>query len=280
MGTTAWAIGSHPTVGAVQIRIDVDGGGSEILDVVTEESPLYLYDGGSGSFDAMFLLQEAIREYTGADAAGTVVRLTRDRKVQIIFQNEAQDVQQSTEILAWLGTGADAFTEMLGFTGTEVATHGDGIFTAPETSPYLWSPNAIETSTMARRGEIGAPYFDTAVGMSATRQVVATTNNSGSANHFLWHNVINARYWSASAEWGEYYIWWHYVQRQFRKFKLWIADELDASTDAATITEEKGPYVYRWNGDDPLSFPFHREIEFLETLHMVELPVIEVDEYE
>lgn len=277
MGTTSWAIGSHPAIGATTITIDA-GSGNEELDVITEEQGVYLYDGGS-AYDALTLLQTAIRSNPSDDLDNTVVYLTRDRKVRIEFISSAPD-PVFVDIISWGGAGATAFQTLLGFTGTEITT-GITEFTAPETSPYLWSPNARETSTMARRGELGAPYKDTAVGMSGTRVVVATTNNTGYANNYIWRNVENPRYWSATPDWGEYYVWWDYVQSTFRRFKLYSdVNELDASTEAATLATGLGPYIYRWGGDTPLSFPFHREIEYQEFLHAVEIPVVVTDEYE
>lgn len=277
MGVTSWAIGSNPAIGAVTLTLD-GGSGAEALTVVMSTSPFYLYDGGSGSFDAMLALQTAIRGASTDDLSGTDVFLTRDRKVRINFEDGAQ-AAVSVDLQSWSGAGSSDFQELLGFTGSELAGGGVTTFTSPETSPFLWSANKIESSTMARRGKIGAPYHDTAVGMSGTRQVVATTNNRGSENNFVWRNVINDRYWSADEDWGEYFVWWDRVQRRFRKFKIWRTNELDSSGDAATITDDLGPYVYRWDGAAPLDFPFDREIEFLEFLHTVEIPVVEVDEY-
>lgn len=277
MGATSWLIGSHPAIGAVTITLD-GGSGNEEIDVITEEQGVYLYDGAS-AFDACKLLQDAIRSNSTDNLSNSTVFLTRDRKVRIEFIDSNPD-PTNVDIVSWGGAGADAFQELLGFTGTELTAGSVSAFTAPQTSPYLWSPNARETSTMARRGELGAPYFDTAVGMSGTRVVVATTNNSGHANNYLWRNVINSRYWSATPAWGEYYEWWDYVQRTFRRFKLYSdVNELDASTTAATLGTGLGPYIYR-PGEGMISFPFHRELEYFETLHAVEIPVVVTDEYE
>lgn len=277
MGQTSWQIGSNPSIGAVSITVNA-GSGNEELDILTETAPLYLYDDGS-EFDAMFLLQEALRTNPSDDLAGSLVFLTRDRKVRIEFRIDGGD-PNSTDIVSWNGAGASAFQELLGLTGTELSAGSVETFTAPETSPYLWSANMCETPLLARRGKTGAPYHDTAVGMSGTRVVVSTTNNSGKINDYRWARVLNDRYWSEAEDWGEYYQWWDYVQRRFRKFKIWQdVNELDASTSQATIGTALGPYVFRWDGDSPISFPFSRDLEFMEYLHTVELPCVEVDEY-
>lgn len=278
MGTTAWLIGSNPSIGPVSIEIEENGSAAEEVDVITTAQAAYLYDNDS-AFDAMKLLQDAIRSYTESDLAATNVFLTRDRKVRIEWIDVTGFDPQSARINSWSGSGSDAFRELLGFDGSEISVSYTTSVTADETSPYLWSPNKVETPS-ARLGELGIPYWDTAVGMSGTSVVVATTNNSGYTNDFLFPRVLNERYWTNSEEWGEYFVWWDAVQRRFRKFKLWReVNELDGSTTEATIGTGLGPYVYRWAGDTPITFPMSRDIEHLEYLHTVDIPVVAVDEY-
>lgn len=278
MGTTAWLIGSNPSIGPVSIEIEENGSAAEEVDVITTAQAAYLYDNDS-AFDAMKLLQDAIRSYTESDLAATNVFLTRDRKVRIEWIDVTGFDPQSARINSWSGSGSDAFRELLGFDGSEISVSYTTSVTADETSPYLWSPNKVETPS-ARLGELGIPYWDTAVGMSGTSVVVATTNNSGYTNDFLFPRVLNERYWTNSEEWGEYFVWWDAVQRRFRKFKLWReVNELDGSTTEATIGTGLGPYVYRWAGDTPITFPMSRDIEYLEYLHTVDIPVVAVDEY-
>ncbi len=278
MGTTAWLIGSNPSVGAVTITIQKNGQDPQAVPVTSSAQALYLYDNGS-QFDAIGLLQAAIQDdYTEGDLSETLVYLTRDRKVRIEYF-ESGPSSTTAQIISWSGAGASAFQELLGLTGTETAAGYVSAFTAPETSPYLWSGNKPETPS-ARLGELGIPYYDTAVGMSGTRVVVATTNNSGYTNDFLFQRVLNDRYWTNTEEWGEYFVWWDAVQRRFRKFKLWRdVNELDGSTTAATLATGLGPYIYRWDGATPLSFPMSRDLPHLEYLHTVDIPVVVVDEY-
>lgn len=275
MGTTSWAIGSNPSVGAVSITFDA-GSGEDTQDIISAQQAMYLYDAGS-SFDALKLLENALEAYA-LDTVNFSVVLTRDRKVRIDNLSSAY-----IEIVSWDGVGADAFQEMLGFDGAEIAVHNGDPVIAAEVSPYLWSPNKTETPD-ARVGEDGIPYYDTAVGMSGTRVVVATNNNSGKINGFRWPAVENARYWPAAETSGCYYVWHDYVQRRFRRFKIWReVNELDGSTDAATLSAKipsSGAYVYRWDGDGPLTFPMSRDIPELEYLHTVDLPVVLTDEYE
>src|SRR5690606_19044699 len=96
--------------------------------------------------------------------------------------------------------------------------------------------------------------------------------------------VERSRYWTSTQKWGEYRVWWDYVQRRFRRFKLYSGvNELDGSTDAATIPSSlngANPYVWRVDGNTPLTFPMARDLEFYEFLYTVDLPVVVVDEYD
>lgn len=281
MGTTAWMIGSNPAIGVCTVDVTGDGNPAETEDVLTAESPLYLYNAG-GALDALEQLRDAIRAYAnGADLTETLVYLNRDRKVTVEFLTNSMD-PVSADIVSFDGAGGEAFQELLGFDGSELNQGEVETLTANNVSPYLWSANKIETPA-APRGELGIPYYDTAVGQSGTRVVVATTNNSGYVNDFHFEKVERGRYWTATQEWGEYRVWWDYVQRRFRRFKLYSGvNELDASTDAATIPSSlngSNPYMWRVDGNTPITFPMARDLEFYEFLYTVDIPVVVVDEY-
>lgn len=260
----SWLIGSHPNITATTVTVTANAT-QEVLTVTSAAQGCYLYNGG-GSYDALALMTTALQSHSQITTATCVLR--RDKKTSLTCD------------IAWVVDewSDSTFQTLLGFAGEEEVSSATAQVSTQQ-SPYLWSPGFRESSE-GRLGEIGAPYYDTAVGQSGNRVVVATVNNSGKSNKFTWRNVANDVVWTSAEGWDEYFSWWDYVQRRFYKFKLWRdVNENLSSTTAATLSDVIGPYVYRWNGRGPISFPYEREIEFMESLHQVELPVVYVDEY-
>lgn len=265
----SWLIGSNPNVGAVTVTVTANAV-QEVLTVTSEAQAFYLYNGG-GSFDALAAMVTALQTHTQISTATAVLR--RDRTTAI-----TADV--AWEVDSWSGAGGSAFQTLLGFSGEELVS-SQLTQVSDVQSAYLWTPGFCETPIEGRLGEIGVPYHDTAVGQSGNRVIVATTNNSGKLNTFVWENVLNDRVWTEDEDSEEYFTFWDVVIRRFRQFQLWReVDEDTSSTDDADFSAGSiGPYKFLWDGQGPLTFPYERNIQHLEYLHPVRLPVVQVDEY-
>ncbi len=170
--------------------------------------------------------------------------------------------------------------ELLGFTGTEAISATSQVPSG--LSDYLWSPGRCEIPD-APLGALGLPFHDTAVGVSGDQVVVATTNNSGHRNRFLFKQVYNERVYTSDQLPGEHVRFWDAVQRRFARFKLYrnITEE-DSATDATVVNlgaaDTIGPYVWQ-TPDTPVSYDYTREVSRLELFNTIDLPVIAASEY-
>lgn len=262
--TTAWIMGSEPDVPATTISVTAN---SVTEDLVIPAGDYYPYDSTAAN-SAITTLETTLETHSELGGSVTAI-IGRDRRPRITTPG-------AWSINSWSDL---TFRNILGFTGTEAVAGATQ--TAAGFSRWLWSPGRLEIPD-APLGSQGLPYHDTAVGMSGDSVVIATTNNSGRRNRFLFRYVQAARVMTSSGSPGEYAEFWDRVVRRFYRWKLYRnLTEEDSGTDATQAVlsgEVLGPYKLT-APSGLVELGYTREISRVELFSPVEMPCILVSNY-
>ncbi len=258
-------MGSEPNVPETQIDVTCNA----VTETLTLPASDYYPWDSTAANSCINQLHDALESHSEIGIGGCTAYIGRDRLPRFI-------VAQNFTIDSWTDL---TFRNILGFTGTEAFAATTQIPSG--FSNYLWSPGRCEVPD-APLGSHGLAYHDTAVGMSGDNVVVATTNNSGRKNRFLFRRVTNDRVMTANEIPGQHSLFWETVQRRFYRWKLYrdILEE-DTAVDAtqATLTGDVlGPY--KWLvPSGTIEYEYTREISRLELFNTIEMPCLLVDEY-
>lgn len=254
--TSSWLIGENPSVPATTIDVTANAT-TETLAIPA--GAYYVYD-STATRSAVDTLATVLETHSQIANATGIVR--RDLLCQV-------SANVSYTIDSWSDL---SFRDVLGFAGTEAFA---GTVQVAGRSRYIWSPGRCEIPD-APLGSQGLLYYDTSVGASGDRVVVSSTHNSGRKNRFQWRRVYNARVATASESNSEYLSFWNAVVRRFWRLKLYreITEETGADATAAVLAQTPlGPYS--WDSREfPVRFDYTRELESVELLNSIELPVV------
>lgn len=267
MPLSAWLIGSYPSLPAQGMEVTANAS----QETITVAAGDYYLDDWSGTRSYLAALQTALETHTQITTA--TVWLGRDRLVHFAFDTATAIDFTDTE-------GRD----LIGMNGNLASTTADD---ADTVSPYLWVPDRPENALSAALGRDGDPVYDTVV--SATggldANLVSTGFDTRTFNDFDFR-FVPTRYFDSGSDvnnGGEWRAFHEVVVRRFRRFKLYrqsLHDETDDTAVGLLGSNQLGPYRMRHEGNGPIRFVNEREIGFVERLHRVRLPVIQVPEYE
>lgn len=262
--TTAWLMGSEPSVPATTISVTANAVSE---DIVLPAGDYYPWDSTAAN-SALNQLHDALESHS--EITSCTARIGRDRIPRF-----------TCDIAFTIDSWSDlTFRNILGFTGTEAIA---GVTQAAAGfSAYLWSPGRCEIPD-APLGAQGLLYKDTAVGMSGDGVVVATTSNTGRKNRFQFRLVQVARVMTAAGENGEYATFWDTVVSNYYRWKLYrditeedtAVDTTDAGLGSADVI---GPYKLRSQGGLD-EYAYARSVSRVELFSPVEIPSLLVSEY-
>jgi hypothetical protein len=262
--TTDWFLGSEPDVPATTISVTAN---AVTEDIVIPASDYYPWDSTAAN-SALNQLHDALESHS--EIASCSAFYGRDR-LPVFTCNISYAINSWSDL---------TIRNILGFTGTEAIA---GTTQTPSgLSSYLWSPGRCGIPDAPLNSQ-GIPYKDTAVGMSGDATVIATTNNTGRKNRFVFRRVKNTRVMTSQELAGEYVSFWDDVVSPFYRFKVYrditeedtLADDTQVNLGAATVL---GPY--KWlRGDGQSEFEYVREISRVELFNTVDIPCILVDDY-
>lgn len=250
------------------VFVTVDGVGAEVVTVPAGN--YYLYRDG-GSRDALTALETALETHTGLSSVTCF--LGENRRTRITADADFR-------ITTWTAGGSNDTTlsDLLGFSGEENISLSDSKETNYP-SAYLWSPGRTE-SPDSPLGVNGIPMKDTAVGRSGNGIIVATTMNTTRTNSFEWRYINTARVHTSNERNGEYMQFWNKVLSTFSRFYLYReVDEDDAVSTGASLTTSIGPYLFFPSSSDGNQMDYEREIEKVDKLNRVRIPVVVANEY-
>lgn len=216
---TAWLIGSYADLPEQAFKVNG-------VDVVLPAGSYYLYD----ATDALSLLDAFV---TALDDGGTTatVTLRQHRRIKL--------ASLAAFTVTW-GT-ATLLRDLLGFTGNLA---GNNLYTAPNVSALLWSPQRTETPMLAPIGIRGQEVA--AVYQSQSPYDGTTENTSRGAreyNRFIFRRVSYLRVWTDDNVGGEFNRWFKEVAVPAARWKLYsqvLESELDVQ---AEVNTGLGPYI-------------------------------------
>lgn len=264
MPNSAWLVGSWPSLPSQSMTVTANA----TPEVITVAAGDYYLDDSASSRSYVAALATALQTHTQITTA--TVWLGRDRLVHFSF-----DV--ATAITFTDTDGRD----LIGMNGAFAsATSGD----ADTVSPFLWVPDRPENAS-ARVGRDGDTVYDTVVssagGVNSTQ--IATGFNTRETNDFDFRFVPNEYFDSGvdANNGGEWRSFFDTVVRRLRRFKLYrttLHTEGDTTDVGLLGSNQLGPYQLR-HGSGPMRFVNDREIDLIERLHRVRLPVIVAPDY-
>ena len=232
MVTTAWVLGSIQDMPARLFDIDA-------VEKTVAAGDYYLRDGTSG-ISLLSTLETQIK----SEVASASVFLTRAGKVRI--------TATPTFTIDWTSTD---LRDALGFTGN---LSGATNYTAPNLSPYFWSPGVTESPQQAPLGSTGAYVTDAVVAESAS-SVTVTEHNNWRENAFRFTYIDASRYHTTDEDNGEFFTFWKNVISKGFRWKLYrLIDEDTASTTEVSYNAALGPYVMMGGRRGRLKNPFAR----------------------
>lgn len=216
---TAWLIGSYADLPAQEFKVNG-------VDVVLPAGSYYLYD----ATEALSLLDAFVVALD--DGGATVAATLRQHRRVKLTAGGAFTVDWETATL---------LRDLLGFT-TNLA--GNSIYTAPDVSGLLWSPQRTETPMLAPigiRGQEVAAVYQSQSPYDGTTENIA--RGSREYNRFIFRRVTYLRVWTPNDNGGEFNRWFREVAVPAARWKLYsqvLESELDVE---AEINTGLGPYI-------------------------------------